>query len=195
MPEEKNFFQRHMGWIIALVVIVLLVVWAVSSYNGFVRQNEAITGQWAQVENQFQRRYDLIPNIVATVKGVAAQEQTVFNDIATARTHYAGATTQDAKAAAAGEVESALGRLLVITENYPTLQSSQSFRDLITELEGTENRISVERMKYNDLVKAYDTSVKTFPSSVLASIFGMKEHAYFNAPESAQTAPIVNFTN
>ena len=195
MPQEKNFFQRNMAWIIALVVVVLLVVWAVSSYNGFVRQNEAITGQWAQVENQFQRRYDLIPNIVATVKGVAAQEVTVFNDIAQARTHYAGATTQDSKAAAAGEVESALGRLLVITENYPTLQSSQSFRDLTTELEGTENRIAVERMKYNDLVKTYDTSVKTFPSSVLAKLFGMSAHEYFNAPTNTQTAPTVNFTN
>lgn len=192
---EKSFFERNMKWIVVLVIVVLLVVWGVSSYNGFVRQNEAITGQWAQVENQFQRRYDLIPNIVATVKGVAAQEQSVFTAIADARTHYAGATTQDAKAAAAGEVESALGRLLVITENYPTLQSSQSFRDLTTELEGTENRIAVERMKYNDLVRAYDTSVKTFPSSVLAKIFGMSEHAYFNAPEAATTAPQVNFTN
>jgi LemA protein len=190
---NKNFFQRYMGWVIALVVVVLLVVWVISAKNGFVRQNEAITGQWSQVEVQFQRRFDLIPNIVATVQGVAKQEQAVFGAIAEARTHYAGATTQDARAKAATEVESALGRLLVITENYPTLQSSQAYRDLIVTLEGTENRISVERKKYNDLVQIFDTNIKTFPSSVIASLFGVNAREYFNAPAEAETVPKVNF--
>ena len=194
-PEttEKNFLEKNKTWIIVLGVIVLLFLWGVSKYNSFITQNQAITAQWAQVENQFQRRFDLIPNIVETVKGVAKQETTVFTAIAEARTRYSGATTQDAKAAAATQVESALGRLLVITENYPVLQSSQAYRDLIVSLEGTENRISVERMKYNDLIKVYNNNVITFPSSLLAKLFGMSEHAYFNAASDAQTAPKVSF--
>lgn len=193
MPEEKNFFQRNMTWIVGLALVVLVLLWGVSSYNSFVRQSEQITAQWAQVENQYQRRFDLIPNIVETVKGVAKQEQAVFIAIADARTHYAGAKTPDQKAGAATEVESALGRLLVIAENYPVLQSSQAYRDLIVSLEGTENRISVERMKYNDLVRVFDTNVKTFPTSIVASIFGVKEHAYFDVPVANQVAPAVKF--
>jgi LemA protein len=193
--EEKNFFQRHMGLVVFLVIVVALVGWGVSKYNGFVTQNEQITAQWSQVENQYQRRFDLIPNVEATVKGVAGQEQKVFGEIAEARTRYSGATTPDEKAAAAGQVESALGRLLVIAENYPVLQSSQSFRDLIVTLEGTENRISVERMKYNDLVRVLNTEVKRFPTSILAMIFGVKERTYFEVPEANQVAPKVDFSN
>jgi LemA protein len=194
-PEttQQNFFQRNMKWIVVLGVIVILAFWSVGKYNSFVSQNQAITAQWAQVENQFQRRFDLIPNIVETVKGVAKQETAVFTAIADARTRYAGATTQDAKVAAASDVQSALSRLLVITENYPVLQSSQAYRDLIVSLEGTENRISVERMKYNDLIKVYNTNIITFPSSILAKIFGMTEHPYFDAPAEAQSAPKVQF--
>ena len=139
------------------------------------------------------RRFDLIPNLEATVKGLTAQEQKVFGDIATARTHYSGATTVDQKAAAASEVEGALGRLLVITENYPVLQSSQAFRDLMVSLEGTENRISVERMKYNQLVQSYNAGVQVFPSSVFASLFGFHAHTYFEVPTENQKAPVVNF--
>ena len=193
--QDKNFFQRNMTWIVVLGVVLVVVLWGVAKYNTFVVQGEQITAQWAQVENQYQRRFDLIPNIVETVKGVAKQEQTVFNDIAQARTHYSGATTPDQKAQAATQVESALGRLLVISENYPVLQSSQAYRDLIVSLEGTENRISVERMKYNDLVRVFDTNVKTFPTSVVAKIFGVTEHAYFDVPAANQVAPKVNFTN
>lgn len=184
-----------MGWVIFLGIVVILVGWGVSKYNGFVTQNEQITAQWSQVENQYQRRFDLIPNIVATVKGVAGQEQAVFGEIAQARTRYSGATTPDAKAEAAGQVESALGRLLVIAENYPVLQSTQAYRDLIVSLEGTENRISVERMKYNDLVRVLNTEVKRFPTSVLASIFGVYERVYFEVPAENQVAPKVDFTN
>ncbi len=193
--QQPSFFQRHKVGIIVAAIVVLAAIWGVSSYNSFVRQGEAITAQWAQVENQYQRRFDLIPNIVATVKGVAKQEQEVFGAIAEARTRYAGAATTDEKAAAASQVESALGRLLVIAENYPVLQSSQAYRDLIVSLEGTENRISVERMKYNDLVRVFDTNVKTFPTSIVAKLFGVSEHAYFDVPESAATAPKVDFTN
>ena len=193
--QEKNFFQRNMGWMIFLIIVVLLVFWGVSKYNSFIRMNEQITSQWSQVENQYQRRFDLIPNIVATVKGVAGQEQKVFGDIAEARTRYSGAVTADERAQAASQVEGALGRLLVIAENYPTLQSSQAYRDLIVSLEGTENRISVERMKYNDMVKTLNASIKTFPNSILASIFGVKERSYFEVPKENQVAPKVDFSN
>lgn len=192
MPEQ-NFFRKNIGWIVPLAIVVVVVLWGVSGYNSFVTQNEQITSQWAQVQNQYQRRFDLIPNIVETVKGVAKQEQTVFGAIADARTRYSGAVTPDQKAAAATQVESALGRLLIIAENYPVLQSSQAYRDLIVELEGTENRISVERMKYNDTVRNYNTSVKRFPTSLIARIGGFPEHAYFDAPVAAQTVPKVNF--
>jgi len=160
-----------------------------------VRQNEQITAQWSQVENQYQRRFDLIPNIVETVKGVASQEQKVFGDIAEARTRYSGALTADEKAAAASQVESALGRLLVIAESYPSLQSSQAYRDLIVSLEGTENRISVERMKYNEEVKTLNAQIKTFPNSILAKIFGVAERSYFEVPEENQVAPKVQFVD
>src|SRR3989344_1881165 len=193
--ENKNFLQRNLGWIIPLVIVGLVIVWSIGAYNGFVAQNEQITAQWSQVENQYQRRFDLIPNIVATVKGVAAQEQKVFGDIAEARTRYSGAVSPDEKAKAASQVESALGRLLVIVENYPVLQSSQAYRDLIVSLEGTENRITVERPKYNDLVRIFDTAVKRFPTSVVAGLFGFEERAYFDVPEANQAVPKVDFTN
>jgi len=193
--EEKNFFQRNMWWVIIGAVVVLVLLWGVSKYNFFVRTGEQVTAQWAQVENQYQRRFDLIPNIVETVKGVAKQEQDVFGAIAEARTRYSGALTVDDRAKAATQVESALGRLLVIAENYPVLQSSQAYRDLIVSLEGTENRISVERMKYNDLVRVFDTNVKTFPTSILAGIFGIDERAYFEVPKENQVTPKVDFVN
>lgn len=189
----RSFFERNKTWIIVVGIIVVIALWAMSQYNWFVTQGEQVTAQWAQVENQYQRRFDLIPNIVNTVKGVAQQEQTVFGDIAEARTRYSGATTPDQRAQAATQVESALGRLLVIAEAYPVLQSSQAYRDLIVSLEGTENRISVERMKYNELVRVFDTKVKRFPTSLAAKIFGIEERAYFEVPAENQVVPNVNF--
>ena len=190
---QPNFFQKNKTWIIILAVVILLAFWGVSKYNFFIRQGVAIDAQWAQVENQYQRRFDLIPNLVNTVKGVAQQEQEVFTAIADARTRYSGAATPDEKAQAATQVEGALGRLLVIAEAYPVLQSSQAYRDLMTSLEGTENRISVERMKYNELVRLFDTNVKTFPTSIVAKIFGVTEHTYFDVPAANQQTPKVNF--
>jgi LemA protein len=194
-PVKKSFFARNMWWIVVLVVILLIGGWMISLYNGFVRQNVQIDGQWAQVENQLQRRFDLIPNLEASVKGAFKQEQDVFGAIATARTQYAGAKTIDEKAAAAGQVESAIGRLLVVMENYPQLQSVSTVKDLMTQLEGTENRISVERMKFNNDVKTLNAQVKVFPSSIVAAIFGVKERAYFEVPTENQVAPKVDFTN
>lgn len=191
--EQQVSSMKGKTWVWVLGIVVILAIWAVSGYNSFVRWGEAITAQWAQVENQYQRRFDLIPNLVETVKGVAKQETIVFTAIADARTKYSGALTADEKAKAASQVESALGRLLVIAEAYPTLQSSQSYRDLMTSLEGTENRISVERMKYNDLVRVFDTKVKSFPSSLLAKVFGVSERAYFEVPKENQENPKVQF--
>lgn len=191
---EQNFWQKNKTWIIVLLAVVILVSWVVGKYNFFVVQNESITNQWAQVENQFQRRFDLIPNVINTVKGITQQEQEVFGALAEARTRYTGASTTDEKATAAGQVESSLSRLLVVVENYPELKSSQSFRDLTVELEGTENRIAVERMKYNDLVKVLNTNVKTFPNSILASIFGVTERSYFEIAEGTEVVPKVDFS-
>ncbi|MFA5937060.1 MAG: LemA family protein [Candidatus Paceibacterota bacterium] len=191
---EQNFWQKNKTLIIVLIVVLLLVFWVVGKYNSFVVSNESITNQWAQVENQLQRRFDLIPNVINTVKGITKQEQEVFGMLADARTRYAGSTSVDEKAKTAGEVESSLARLLVIAENYPELKSSESFRDLTIELEGTENRISVERMKYNDLVKSLNASIKMFPNSILASIFGVKERVYFEITEEAATVPKVDFS-
>lgn len=192
---NQTFLQKNARVISVVIVLIIIGFWVVGGYNGFVSKNEVINNQWAQVENQLQRRFDLIPNLEATVKGVAKQEKDVFGTIAEARSRYAGATTTDAKAKAASEYESAIGRLLVITENYPTLQSSQSFRDLMVSLEGTENRISVERMKYNDVVKSYNVSRQSFPSNVIASLFKFGPKEYFQVSEVAKENPKVNFTN
>ena len=180
--------------IIAVVVVVILIAGFIGlTYNSLVSSNEAVTAQWSIVETQYQRRFDLIPNLVESVKGVMKQEQTVFTAIADARTRYAGAVTPDQKAVAAGQVESALGRLLVITENYPQLKSSETVQTLMSQLEGTENRVSVERTRYNTAVQSYNLSVKRFPSSIVASVFGFAERAYFQAVSGAETAPAVKF--
>ncbi len=180
-----------------LIVIVILVVvfgiYGFSTYNSLVTLNEQINNQWAQVGTQYQRRFDLIPNLVESVKGIMKQEQAVFNAIANARTHYAGAQTVDDKAKAASEVESALGRLLVITENYPQLKSAENVQTLMAQLEGTENRISVERKRFNDVVRDYNLKVKRFPSSVIASISGFSEHSYFESAAGTENAPKVGF--
>lgn len=176
---------------IILGIIVVVAIYAWSSYNGLVSQNEAADAQWAKVETQYQRRFDLIPNLVASVKGVLAQEQKIFADIADARTKYSGASSPNEKAAAAGQVESALGRLLVIMENYPVLNSYQSVQDLMSQLEGSENRVSVERSRFNDEIRAYNLNVKTFPKSLMAKLFGFGERAYFEAATGAEVAPKV----
>lgn len=181
--------------LVIIGVLIILGVWGVTSYNSLISKNEAITAQWAQVDTQLQRRFDLIPNVVAATKGIANQEKEVFAEIAEARTRYAGATTTDEKAAAASSIEGSLGRLLVITENYPTLQSSQSFRDLTVSLEGSENRISVERMKYNELVGSFNASIKRFPGSIVRRVAGLHNRTYFEVSEEATKVPTVDFSN
>jgi LemA protein len=174
-----------------LLVVVIIGGWLLSSYNSIVKGNLAVDTQWAQVETVYQRRFDLIPNLVASVQGIFKQEKDVFGAIAQARQGYAGARTSDEKAAAASQVESALGRLLVITENYPQLQSNQAVMSLMAQLEGTENRVSVERIRFNDTVSAFNGSIITFPKNIVAKLFGFKERSFFKADIDAAKAPTV----
>lgn len=179
---------------ITIIIIAVIVVFAgyfALTYNKLVTAQTVADAQWAQVETQYQRRYDLIPNLVNAVKGVMKQETAVFGAIADARTRYAGAVTPDAKAAAATEVESSLARLLVVMENYPTLQSSANVQTLQAQIEGTENRISVERMRYNDQVGTYNLTVSRFPSSLVASLAGFTTRTYFKAAAGTEVAPTV----
>src|SRR5678816_1836386 len=179
-----------------LVVVVLTGVAFASSgcsYNRFVSQEESIKTQWAQVENQLQRRNDLIPNLVETTKGIAQQERDVFGQIAESRAKLSGAQTPEQTIQAANEQSAALARLLVIVENYPQLRSSETFNRLMDELSGTENRIAVERMRYNERVQQYNTTRRSFPSNITAGLFGFKEYQPFDAPPAAEQVPRVNF--
>jgi LemA protein len=186
---------------IALVVLAVLLVIAlllgssfVSRRNEMVVKREAVNAAWAQVDVVLQRRADLIPNLVETVKGFAAQEQTVFGDIAKARSALLGAHSPAEKIAANGQLDSALGRLLVVVENYPQLKSNENFLRLQDELAGTENRIAVERRRYNDTVQDYNTFIALFPNSLVASMSGFaRNDAYFKTEEGARQAPKVSF--
>lgn len=180
-------------WYIVGAIIILILFYGLSTYNSLVSANVGADSQWAQVETQYQRRLDLIPNLVASVQGIFNQEKAVFTALADARTRYAGATTIDAKAKAAGEVETSLGRLLAVVENYPQLKSSDTVQTLMTQLEGTENRVSVERKRFNDIVASYNLLTKRFPSGLIASVFGFSERAYFEAAKGAEVAPKVSF--
>jgi LemA protein len=185
---------------VALVLVVLLAIGAivgvmyVDRKNQMVTKNETVKSTWAEVDVVLQRRADLIPNLVATVQGYAAQEQTVFHDIAAARSALIGAGSPQAKIAANGQLDSALSRLLVVVENYPVLKSNENFLKLQDELAGTENRIAVERKRYNDAIQDYNTYIGQFPNSVFAGWAGYKRNdAYFNAPEASREAPKVQF--
>jgi LemA protein len=185
--------------VLIAVVVAALVAFVVggmyvSRRNEMVRKNEAVKSAWAQVDVVLQRRADLIPNLVETVKGYAAQEQTVFHDIAAARSALLGAQTPQDKIAANGQLDGALGRLLAIVENYPQLKSNENFLRLQDELAGTENRIAVERKRYNDAVQDYNTYIGLFPNNVFASWAGFKRNdAYFTATEGSREAPKVQF--
>jgi LemA protein len=184
--------------VIILVIIVLLGVWFGSTYvghrNEMVRKREAINSAWSQVDVVLQRRADLIPNLVETVKGYAGQEVKVFGDIAAARAAMIGAKTPADKIAANGALDSALGRLMVVVENYPQLRSNENFMRLQDELAGTENRIAVERKRYNDALQDYNTYIGLFPNNIVASLAGFtRNDAYFKADEGSRQAPRVNF--
>jgi len=176
------------------LTLVALVAVSGCSYNTMTAQEETIKAAWSEVQNQLQRRNDLVPNLVETVKGVAAQEQEVFGRIADSRARLAGAKTPAETMAAANEQSSALARLLVVVENYPQLRSSESFNRLMDNLEGTENRLAVARNRYNESIQAYNTLRKQFPSNITAKVFGFSnEYPYFETPKEAQAVPKVNF--
>ncbi len=180
--------------LLVVMAAVAAVPLAGCSYNRFVSEEEAIKAQWAQVENQLQRRNDLIPNLVNTAKGFAQHEQEVYQAIADSRARLAGARTPEETIAAANEQSSALARLLVVVENYPQLKANEQFNRLMDELSGTENRIAVERMRYNERVQQYNTLRRRFPSNLTAALFGFKEHPFFEAPAEAKQVPKVDFS-
>ena len=172
---------------------VLLSTLSGCSYNKFTTQEEGIKAAWAEVQNQLQRRNDLIPNLVETVKGYAAHEEGVFKEIADARAKLSGATTPEETIKAANEQSSALSRLMVIVENYPNLKANEQFNRLSDELAGTENRLATARRRYNDALQEYNTSRRRFPANITARVFGFKEYPYFEAPPAAQAVPTVDF--
>jgi len=184
-------------WIVLGIIVLAIIILGGScagKYNQIVTLNETVETSWAQVENVLQRRNDLIPNLVETVKGIAAQEQKVFIDVAEARAKVGGATTIPDKIAANNQLTAALGRLLLVVERYPEIKSNQNFLALQDELAGTENRIAVERKRYNDSVRSYNVFVRRFPNNLIAGIFGYsKEDVYFKAEEGAKEAPKVDF--
>ncbi len=176
-----------------LIAAVLVVGWGVSTKNKLVNLKETTTESWAQVENQLQRRMDLIPNLVNSVKGYAKHEKAVFENIANARAKMAGAQTLNDRVQAANQMQSALARLLVVVENYPNLKANESFRQLMDELAGTENRISVERKRFNENVKVYNITIRKFPTALIANWFGYTQLDYFKADDRAKEVPTVQF--
>ncbi|MCF6096398.1 LemA family protein [Thermovorax subterraneus] len=181
--------------ILAIVVVVaFLLVFAFGSYNGLVAAEENVNSKWSQVENQLQRRADLIPNLVETVKGYAAHEQEIFTEVTRAREKLISAGSVAEKAQADAELTSALSRLLAIVENYPTLKADANFRQLADELAGTENRIAVARMDYNNAVQRYNSKIRSFPTVIIARIMGFEKKEYFKAEEGAYEVPKVDFS-
>jgi LemA protein len=182
-------------WLAGIVIVILLIGgWVVGIYNGLVGIDQDVKQNWAQVENQLQRRYDLIPNLVETVKGYAKHEKTLFENVTRARSAWAGAQTQGDKVAAANQMEGALARLMVVVENYPQLQAAANFRALQDELAGTENRIAVARMRYNESVQSYNVRARSIPTVFFVRMFGFDgEKIFFKAAEAAKEAPKVKF--
>lgn len=187
---------------IVIAVVAVIAIWGISSYNGLVKADEGVKTAWSQVENVYQRRADLIPNLVATVKGYASHESETLEGVVAARAKATQVTvnaddlTEESIAQfqkAQGELGAALGRLMAISEAYPDLKANQNFSELQAQLEGTENRIAVERKNYNETAREYNTSIRVFPRNIIASIFGFSAKGYFEAQEGASTAPKVEF--
>ena len=194
--------KKNKGLIITVVVIALVALWGISSYNGLVSMDENVSNSWANVETQYQRRSDLIPNLVNTVKGYAKHESQTLESVMAARSQAtqvkidpSNCTPQQLAAyqKAQGDVTTALGKLLAITENYPDLKANQNFLELQSQLEGTENRINVARKDFNDTAKKYNTSLRSFPRNIVASMCGFEKRAYFEAEAGAEKAPKVEF--
>jgi LemA protein len=192
--DRHTVRRRPIGGMLALAVLVASgLATSGCSYNRFTSLDESIKAAWGEVQNQLQRRNDLIPNLVNTVKGFAAQEKGILDNIAESRARLAGARTPEETIKAANEQSAALARLLVIVENYPQLKSDATFMRLMDELSGTENRLAVARRRYNEQIQAFNTLRRRFPSNITAAIFGFKDYPYYAAPEAAQQLPKVDF--
>ena len=185
-----------------IVVICAIAIWLISSYNGMVKMDEEVSSAWSNVENQYQRRADLIPNLVNVVKGYASHEKETFEAVVSARSKATQVTVDPENLTpeklqeyqkAQGEVGATLGRLLAITESYPELKANENFKELQAQLEGTENRISVERRNFNEIARTYNSAIRTFPRSIIAGMFGFEKRPYFEAEEGANKAPEVKF--
>ena len=194
--------KKNLGWIIPVGILVLVVLWAIGGYNGMVKMDEQVQNSWANVETQYQRRADLIPNLVSTVKGYAKHEQQTLEEVVKARSEAtqvkvdAENLTPEKLAAfqkAQSGVSSALGRLLAVAENYPDLKANQNFLELQSQLEGTENRITVARKDFNDTAKSYNQAIRQFPKNILAGLFGFEKKSYFEAEAGSEKAPKVEF--
>lgn len=179
--------------VVFIGVVVIVIFWLIAVRNNLASLDQGVKSKQAQIETDINRRFDLVPNLVETVKGVTKQEQEVFGKIADARSRYAGAQNEESRQEAMGAYQSALSRLLVITENYPQLKSSDAFQNLMAQLEGTENRIAVARKDYNTAIETYNKALVRFPSNIVARLFGYAEKAFYQAPSAAQTAPQVQF--
>lgn len=197
-----DFFKKNKGMVITLAVIAIIALWSISAYNGMVGMDEGVQGKWADVETQYQRRSDLIPNLVNTVKGYAAHEKETLAAVVQARSEATSVkidpTNMTAEQMAQYQqaqngVSSALGKLLVVVEKYPDLKANQNFLELQAQLEGTENRITVARRNFNEAAKEYNTAIRRFPKNILAGMFGFEKKAYFEAEQGAEKAPQVEF--
>jgi len=188
--------KRGVLLVVVVIAVLLLMIGGClgGAYNRLVQSKEAVGQRWSQVDNQLQRRNDLIGNLVQTVKGVAGQELAVFGEIADARAKMAGARTPEQGVEAGRAMDSALGRLLVVVENYPQLKSNEAFRQLMDELAGTENRLATERMRYNQQVQDYNVMVKSFPTNLYAGAFNFHEATYYQIPDTARAVPRVDFS-
>lgn len=194
--------KKLLPWIVVLGVLAIIALWAVNVYNGLVENEETVESAWSQVENQYQRRADLVPNLVATVKGYATHESETLENVISARSRATQITIDPSNVtpeqlaqyqAAQGELSQALGRLLAVAESYPDLKANENFRDLQSQLEGTENRIAIARQQFNDTAREYNTKVRRFPGNIIASIFGFERKPYFEADEESKHAPKVEF--
>ena len=194
--------KKQLGWIIPVALLVVIIMWAISGYNGMVSMDESVQGKWADVETQYQRRADLIPNLVSTVKGYAAHESETLESVVKARSEASSVKVDPENITpeklaeyqkAQSGVSSALGRLMVIVEKYPDLKANQNFLELQSQLEGTENRINVARRDFNEAAKQYNTTIRRFPKNIIAGMFGFEKKAYFEAEKGAEQAPKVEF--
>jgi len=186
--------NRKIGWIIVGVIIIILVFNIIGSYNNLVSLSEDVETKLSQIDNQLQRRNDLIPNLVETVKGFAAHEEEIIQSVTEARSKLAGASSLDETIEADAELTSALSRLLVVVENYPELKADANFRQLADDLSGTENRIAVARQDYNEAARRYNSAIRRFPANIIANMFGFERVEYFKAQEDAKDVPKVDFS-